>query len=152
MSNTKIQVIPHLVCRNAEEAYGFYQRAFGAKGVSLTKAPTGEVMHAALLLDDQPIYLNDEFRGHGVLGPESVGDTTVVIHLEVPNSDATFAQAVEAGCSVVMPIADMFWGSRYGVVKDPYGHKWSIGTTTRQVSPDEIHEALAGMTGQECAN
>ena len=63
----------------------------------------------------------------------------------VANVDALFAQAVAAGCKVVMPLDDMFWGDRYGCVVDPFGHNWSIATHVRDLTPEEIAQAMTAQ-------
>ena len=138
---------PHLVCRNATEAVAFYQKAFGAEPQFVLHTPNGFLMHAHLTIDGAPFFLVDEFPEQGCQSPQSVGGTPVGIHLSVADCDAVFQRAVDAGCEVRMPLADMFWGDRYGVVEDPYGHKWSIATTQRQVTPEEIQEAMRSMPG-----
>jgi uncharacterized glyoxalase superfamily protein PhnB len=141
MMPTTTSVTPHLACRNAAEAYTFYQKAFGATPICLMPVPDGRVLHAALSFGGAPVYLTDEWPEHGGQSPQSLGGSPVTIHLQVPDCDAVFASAVAAGCTVAMPLEEMFWGDRYGIVSDPYGHKWSIATTVRTVSPEEMAQA-----------
>ena len=138
-------VVPYLSCRNAAEAYAFYQKAFGALPMCLMPVPDGRALHAALDFGGSPVYLSDEFPEHGGQSPESLGGSPVTIHLQVSDCDAVFGKAVDAGCTVVMPLKDMFWGDRYGVVTDPYGHKWSIATTVRDVSLDEMQKTASSF-------
>jgi uncharacterized glyoxalase superfamily protein PhnB len=142
---SKTSITPHLCCRNAEEATEFYQKAFGAELLSLYKAPSGSVLHSTLSIDGALFFVSDEFPDHGGLGPQSLGGTPVFLHVNVPDCEAVFQRAAEAGCEVLMPLMDMFWGDRYGQLKDPYGHKWAIATTIRQVSPEELQQATASM-------
>jgi uncharacterized glyoxalase superfamily protein PhnB len=150
MSTTTTTLTPYLACRNASEAADFYQKAFGAQLLSLTRMPDGPVLHAALSIDGAQFYLVDEMPEHGAVSPLTLGNSPVSLHLHVPDCDAIFQRAVKAGCKVGMPLEDMFWGDRFGSVVDPYGHKWSIATTIRQVSPEEIQQALASMAGRTC--
>jgi len=145
MSETVTTLIPHLACQNAAEAYDFYPKAFGAEQILIHRLPDGRVMHAALKIGDSTFYLVDEFPEHGGKGPLTLGGSPITLHLQVADVDASFQRAVDAGCTVQMPVEDMFWGDRYGLVTDPYGHKWSIATTIRQVSPEEIQKAAASM-------
>ena len=138
-------VTPHLSCRNAAEAVEFYQKAFGAEPHMTLPTPDGRLMHAQMTIDGAPFFLVDEFPEFGGQSPQSLGGSPVTIHLAVPDCDAVFQRAVDAGCEVKMPLADMFWGDRYGIVEDPYGHKWSIATTQRQVSREEILEGMNCM-------
>jgi uncharacterized glyoxalase superfamily protein PhnB len=138
-------VTPHLICAGAAEAIEFYQKAFGA--VELTRMPgsDGKLMHASIRIGDSIIMLNDEMPEWGAFGPKSLKGSPVTIHLAVENADAAFEQAVRAGAKVTMPLADMFWGDRYGTLEDPCGHRWSIGTHVRDVSPEEMRKAMEQM-------
>ncbi len=148
MSGTT-KVIPHLCCANAAEAIEFYKKAFGADENLVMKGPDGKIMHGSLTIDGAPVYVVDEFPDFGALGAKSRGGTPVTLHMEVADSDAVFQKAAAAGCTVVMPLADMFWGSRYGLLEDPYGHRWAVSTTQREVSPEEAQAAVNAMA--ECA-
>ncbi|CAN5406395.1 VOC family protein [soil metagenome] len=136
-------ITPYLTCRNATEAYEFYQKAFGAEPLGIMNLPDGRVMHGALSIDGAQVYLAEEFPEYGGASPLALNGSPVTIHLQVDDCDAVFAKAVEAGCKVDMPLDDMFWGDRFGQVKDPYGHKWSIATTKRQPSEEEMKAAVA---------
>ena len=136
---------PYIACRNASDAITFYQKAFGADPVSVQRMPDGRVLHAALNVNGAVFFLMDEFPEHGGIGPQTLGGSPVTLHLQVPDCDAVFGRAVEAGCETVMPLQDMFWGDRYGLVADPFGHKWSIATPIRQVSPEEVRQALSAL-------
>ncbi len=135
-------VTPYLVVSNGEHAIEFYKKAFGAGELYRMPAPDGRLMHASLEINGSCVMLSDEFPEHGGnRAPDMIGSTTVTIHLQVPNADKAFAQAVAAGATVIMPLADMFWGDRYGKLRDPFGHEWSIAHHVRDVPPAEIAEA-----------
>jgi PhnB protein len=138
-------VTPHLICAGAGEAIEFYKKAFGAVELSRLPGPDGKVMHASIRIGDSVIMLNDEMPQWGTFGPNALKGSPVTIHLYVENADAVFNRAVNAGAKVTMPLDDMFWGDRYGKVEDPFGHQWSIGTHTREVSPEEMQKAIAQM-------
>ena len=106
----------------------------------------GKLMHASLRIGDSALMLVDEMPQHGVLGPRALKGSPVTIHLYVKDVDATVAQAVGAGAKVRMPVADMFWGDRYGQLEDPFGHRWSVATHIRDVSADEMRQAMAKMS------
>ncbi len=135
-------VTPHLVCSNAAKAIDFYKAAFGAEEVMRLAGPDGSLWHACVTIGDSAVMLVDEFPGMGSLGPKALKGTPVTIHLNVPNVDAVIEQAVAAGAKVIMPPADMFWGDRYGIVEDPFGHKWSVATHVRTMTVDEIKAAM----------
>jgi uncharacterized glyoxalase superfamily protein PhnB len=142
----KTTLIPHIACRNANEAVEFYRKAFGANVSVVHKMPDGRVMHAALDIDGAPFYVVDEFPEHGGKSPLALGGTPVTMNLHVEDCDAVFERAVAAGCEVNMPLADMFWGDRMGQVTDPYGHSWFVATTVRSVSADEMQQAMNEMS------
>ncbi|WP_179404195.1 VOC family protein [Burkholderia guangdongensis] len=138
-------VTPHLICAGAADAIAFYARAFGAVELTRLPGPDGRLMHAMLSIGDSKVMLVDEMPEHGALGPNALKGTPVCIHLYVPDVDATLAQAVAAGATVTMPVGDMFWGDRYGQIVDPFGHRWSIATHTRDLTPEQIRQAMASM-------
>jgi uncharacterized glyoxalase superfamily protein PhnB len=138
-------VTPHLVCAGAAAAIEFYKKAFGA--VELTRMPgqQGKLMHASIRIGDSAVMLVDESPEWGMLGPKSLKGSPVTIHLYVEDADAFVARAVKAGAKVTMPVDDMFWGDRYGKIEDPFGHHWSVGTHVRDVSNEEMQQAMKKM-------
>jgi PhnB protein len=134
-------VSPHLVVAGAAEAIKFYAKAFGAMQLVKLEGPDGKLMHACLSINGSTVMLVDENPQWKALGPKALGGTPITIHLQVRDVDTVADQAVAAGAKVVMPVADMFWGDRYGIVEDPFGHRWSLATTVRQMSEAEIKEA-----------
>jgi uncharacterized glyoxalase superfamily protein PhnB len=104
----------------------------------------GRIMHACVTVNGSSVLLVDENREYGMLGPKTLGGSPVVIHLVVPDADATFARAIDAGATVRAPVAEMFWGDRYGVLEDPFGHVWSIATPQRApMTENELADAAA---------
>jgi uncharacterized glyoxalase superfamily protein PhnB len=102
----------------------------------------GKVMHAAIKIGDASIMLVDELPEWGALSPLTLGGSPVTIHLYVPDVDAFVARAVKAGALLRMPVEDMFRGDRYAIIQDPFGHKWSVATHLRDMSNQEIEEAM----------
>lgn len=135
-------ITPALTVRNATKAIEFYKAAFGAIDRGVMHGPGGEVMHAELLIGDSIIMLSDEFPQMGVLSPESVGGSSTQLHIYLDGVDAAFDRAVKAGATVLMPVMDQFWGDRYGQLKDPFGHKWSIATHTKDMTDDEMKKSM----------
>ena len=138
-------ITPHLVCAGAAEAISFYAKAFGAVEKMRVPGPGGKLVHACVQIGDSQLFLVDEFPEWGSVGPKALKSSPVTIHLQVEDADASFAKAVAAGCTVTMPLDDAFWGDRYGSVKDPFGHNWSIATHKLDMSPEEIQAAMAKM-------
>jgi PhnB protein len=134
---------PHLIVRDAARAIAFYEKAFGAQLLHKMLTPDGKVMHASLKVGDSMLMLNDEFPEWGALSPLSGGGAGVTLHLYLENVDGAFQRAVSAGADVKMPLMDQFWGDRYGIVGDPFGHKWSLATHIRDVSQEEMAKAQA---------
>ncbi len=139
---------PHLVIAGASDAIAFYRRAFGAEEISRLPGPGGLLMHASIRIGDSFVMLHDEFPEMGARGPKAIGGTAVTLHLYTTDADAAFARALDAGCSVVMPLGDQFWGDRYGLVEDPFGHRWSIATQKQQLTSQQITERLQAMAAQ----
>jgi len=119
-------VIPHLVCADASAALAFYAAAFDAVEEMRMPGPDGKLIHAMTRINGAPVMLMDENPEWGARGPALLGGTPVSIHLPVVDVDGAFAQAIAAGATAVMEPADQFWGDRYGVVQDPFGHQWSL--------------------------
>jgi uncharacterized glyoxalase superfamily protein PhnB len=136
---------PFLVCGGAAEAIVFYEKAFGAVELTRLPGPQGKIMHAMLRIGDSALMLADEIPDRCALGPKSLKGTAVTLHLYVEEVDAVFEQAVAAGATVVMPVSDMFWGDRYGLLEDPFGHRWSVATHTHDFSQQEIEEGMRKM-------
>jgi PhnB protein len=140
-------VTPHLVCADAVGAIDFYVKAFGATDVSKMLAPNGKLIHGMLRIGDSPVMLMEETPEYNALGPNTLKGSPVTLHLYVEDADAAFHRAVDAGATAVMPPADMFWGDRYGVVKDPYGHSWSLAHHVKDMSPEEMQAAANHACG-----
>jgi len=140
-------VTPHLVCAGAVDAIEFYKKAFGAVEGGRLPGPNGRLMHAMIRIEGSAVMLVDEMPEWGALGPKSLKGSPVTIHLYVEDVDAFTARAVAAGAKVTMPVADMFCGDRYGKLEDPFGHHWSVGTHIRDVSPEEMQQAMRKMGG-----
>ena len=142
-------ITPHLVIKGAAEAIEFYKRAFGAEEIISDALPGAngqmKIGHAALQFGDSKLFLADEFPEMASVGPG--GSSPVTLHLYVTDADATFARAVEAGATVAMPLADMFWGDRYGKLVDPFGHHWSIAEHLEDLTPEQMQERMAAAMG-----
>jgi PhnB protein len=132
------KVIPYLHVKNAAGAIEFYQKAFGAVETLRLAEPDGRIGHAEIQIDGARIMLADEFPEHGILGPQSLGGTSVGIHLTVPDVDALAERAVAAGAKLARPIKDEFYGERGGKLEDPFGHVWHVMTPIEEVSAEEM--------------
>ena len=141
-------VTPHLVCAGAADAIEFYRKAFNATEVGRMPGPQGKLMHASIRIGDSPVMLTDEFPEWCSFGPKSLKGSPVTIHLYVEDVDAAVKRAVAAGAKITMPLEDMFWGDRYGRLEDPFGHHWSVATHLRDVSPDEMKQAMTATAAK----
>ena len=143
-------VTPALTVRGAARAIEFYTRAFGARELGRMSAPDGQrIWHAELQIGDARLMLADEFPDMGGHAPESLGGTPVSLHLYVEDADAVVQRAAAAGATVIQPLMDAFWGDRYGKLKDPFGHEWSVATHVEDVSEEEMRrraDAFAAST------
>lgn len=143
ISATTPSLTPHIVCDGAADAIEFYKQAFGAEELMRIPGPDGRIMHAAVAINGAMLMLADEMKEMGTLGPNTLGGSPVTLHLNVANADAAIERAAAAGATVVMPAENMFWGDRYGQVKDPWGHSWSIAhpLSDKVMTEDELKEA-----------
>ncbi len=136
-------ITPHIVVNDTRKAIEFYKRAFGAEARGIAEGPDGHVMHAEVKIGDSILMLNDEMPSYGALSPTSTNaDTCVSLHLYVEDADKVFESAKAAGAVVTMPLEDQFWGDRYGKLRDPFGHSWSIATHIKDQSPEEMKRAM----------
>jgi PhnB protein len=146
-------LIPHLVCSPCVEAIEFYKKAFGAEEIARMPAPDRKrIMHAQIRIGKSLVFLVDdfpEFCGGKSSTPISLKGTPVSIHHYVENCDAAIKRAQDAGAKVEMPPADMFWGDRYGVIVDPFGHKWSFATRLKDMTPAEMQTAMKEAFAQK---
>ena len=136
---------PHLTVADAAAAIDFYGKAFDAAEVMRLPRPDGKLVHASVRINGFLVMLNDDFPEMSdgkSMTPPSLGGTPVTIHLTVPDVDAAFQRALDAGATEVVPLEDQFWGDRYGMVEDPFGHHWSLGQPVREVSDEELAAAM----------
>ena len=131
-------VTAHLVVNDGAKAVEFYKNAFGAQIMGIHNTPDGRVMHAEVKIGDSKIMLADEFPGMGSSSPKTLGGSCVILNIIVEDVDKLFDQAVKAGATVTMPLANQFWGDRYGRITDPFGHHWALLQHVEDVAPDEI--------------
>lgn len=133
------ELFPYLRVHDAEAALAYYRHVFGASvRLRLDEKGTGRIGHAELMFGSAVVMVSDEYPEHGIVGPRSVGGTSITLHLHVDDADRLIARAVEAGGTLVRAPADAFYGERGGTVRDPFGHEWLIGHTIEDVSPAEM--------------
>jgi PhnB protein len=134
-------VTPYLTVNDGARALDFYARAFGARETVRMPGPGGKVMHAEFHIGDSLVMLSDEFPGMSTpKAPTTLGGTTGSLFLYVHDVDRAFQKAVDAGCTSLMPPTDMFWGDRFGKLRDPFGNEWSMATHTEDVPPKQMAE------------
>jgi PhnB protein len=143
-------VTPYLSLDDAAAAIEYYKKAFGAKERVRMGGPGGKIGHAELEIGDSLVMLADSFPQSSTKPPKELGGTTSSVMLYVEDVDAVVKQAVDAGATVTMEVADQFWGDRLGSITDPFGHSWSLATHVEDVPPEEMEkraeEAMAAMS------
>jgi uncharacterized glyoxalase superfamily protein PhnB len=140
-------VTPSLTFRDSKKALAFYEKALGAKVLEQMPAPDGRgTMHATMKIGDSILMMGDE--GPGCQSAETLGTSPITLYVYVPNADELFQRATSAGASVVMPVADMFWGDRAGTLKDPFGYVWMIATHQRDPSKAELQKGAEEFFAQ----
>jgi PhnB protein len=147
-------VTPHVFLKDIAKAIDFYKQAFGAEEIYRMPGPGGQgVMHAEIRIGDSNIMLAGEWPqpDSPTASAETLGKTTVSIMLYVTDADAAFKQAVAAGATAIMEPNDAFWGDRYAMVKDPFGHGWEIATHKEDLTPEQIGERAAKWMAEKCS-
>jgi PhnB protein len=137
----------HLNVDGAAAYIDFLKKAFGAVEISRSPAPGGKLMHALVKIGDSMLMLNDDLSAEFHMPPVVRGNLPFYINLYVPDVDATYAQAVAAGAQATMPVADQFWGDRYGHLRDPFGFNWAIATHKEDLTPQQVQERAAKAFG-----
>lgn len=139
------EMYAYLRVKGADEAIGFYVRAFGATEKMRLTEPGGRVGHAELLIGGHEFMLSEEFPEYGILGPASVGGASMTMHLHVDDADAAIERAVAAGATVLRPPQDQFYGERSGTIRDPFGHEWNFGHSIEKLTTEEMQRRYTAM-------
>ncbi|HJZ83803.1 MAG TPA: VOC family protein [Polyangia bacterium] len=142
-------VTPYLTVKDAARAIDFYKKAFGAEETVRMPGPDGRIMHAELRIGNSMVMLADENPQMGSKSPQTLGGTAVGLMIYCDDADALFKRASAAGATVSQPLADMFWGDRFGGLKDPFGHNWSIATHIKDLAPAEMKKAQEAFFAQQ---
>ena len=141
-------VTPYLSIKGAAQAIEFYKRAFSATELFRLVAPSGEIGHAEIKIGDSPIMLADPCEEGAFRNPQSLGGSSVGLHVYVEDVDALFVQAVDAGAKAVKPVQDQFYGDRTGTLEDPFGHVWFLATHKEELTPEEINRRAEALFKQ----
>jgi len=139
------ELFPYLHVSNAAKAIDFYKQAFGVTELFRLTEPSGRIGHAELDFGGMTLMLCDEFPEYGIKGADTLGATSVTLHIHVDNADEVIARAVQAGATLTMAAQDQFYGERSGVVHDPFGHRWNIGHSIEDVKPQEMQRRYDEM-------
>jgi len=139
------ELFAYLHVGNAAQAIDFYSKAFGAREKFRLTEPSGRIGHAELDFDGTTVMLSDEYPEYGIKAPQASAGASVTIHIHVDNADEVVRRAIEAGATIEMEPLDHFYGERSGCVRDPFGHRWNIGHSIEDVSPDEMQRRYTRM-------
>jgi PhnB protein len=140
-------ITPYLITKGAEQAIAFYAAAFGAvENYRLVDPQSGKIGHADLAIGGASFMLADEHPDFGAFSPATLGGTPVKLHLNVSDADEIVARAERAGATVLRPVQDQMHGERSGMIVDPFGHQWFIGTPVADVSPEEKQARYASSS------
>jgi PhnB protein len=131
-------LIPYIAVRDADKAIDFYKKAFGATTGYIMRSPDGKVGHAELKIGNSKLMLSEEMPQNGCASPDTLHGSTGSLMLYVDDVDSVFQRAVQAGARSQVPVADMFWGDRFGRVIDPFGHPWGLATHKEDVAEPEL--------------
>lgn len=141
-------VTPYLMIKGASEAIEFYKRAFDAVEIFRLSRPNGQIGHAEIKIGDSSIMLADPCEQGAFRSPQSLGGSSVALHLYVEDSDVQFAQAIRAGAKEIKPVQDQFYGDRTGTLEDPFGHIWLLATHKEDIAPEEINRRAEALFQQ----
>jgi len=139
------ELFAYIHVRNAAQAIEFYVKAFGVKEKFRLTEPSGRIGHAELDFNGATLMLADEYPEYDIKGPQTIGNTSVTLHLHVDNADEMIRRAVEAGAQIEREPNDHFYGERSGCIRDPFGHRWNIGHSIEEVSPAEMQRRYSDM-------
>ena len=142
MTDKQAELIPYLCCKDAAAAMDFYKKAFAAKELFRFEGEDGAIGHATMQILGATFYLSDEWPEGNVYSPQTLGGSPVALHLNVPNVDSTFEQAVAAGAIALRPVDDQPYGDRSGTLSDPFGHRWFVSSTIEEVSTEELEKRM----------
>jgi len=140
-------ISPAITCKNAAKAIEFYKNVFDAKLLVNMTGPGGLIMHAELQIGDSHLFLNDEVPGMAS-APSPGASSGVYIFLYTEDVDSVYQRAISEGAKATMPLADQFWGDRYGKFVDPFGHNWGVATHVEDVAPEEMKRRQEEMMKQ----
>ncbi len=142
-------VTPIFMFKDARKAIEFYKRAFGAQERYAMPGPDGKgVMHAEILIGDSVIMMGEENPQQSCKSAETIGSSPVSFYIYLENVDEAFKTALATGAKALMPVQEMFWGDRAGMVQDPFGYSWWLATHTRDLTPEEIREGAQAAFAQ----
>lgn len=139
------ETFPYLRVKDADKAIAYYKAAFGVTEKFRLTEPSGRIGHCELEFGNAVIMISEEYPEYGILGPQSIGGTSVSIHLHVDNCDDALNAAVAVGGTLIRPPSDAFYGERSGTLRDPFGHEWLIGHSIEKVEPEEMQRRYTAM-------
>jgi len=134
---------PQLTVQGVDAAVDFYVAAFGAEKLFALPGLDGKTAHAEIKIGDSIVMLDEEMLEQGMRSPLALGGTPATLMIYLEDADVTYAAAVEAGATAEMPIAEQFWGDRYGQLIDPFGHRWALATHVVDLSPEQMQQRAA---------
>jgi uncharacterized glyoxalase superfamily protein PhnB len=141
-------ITPSLTVRNGDEAIAFYKKALGAQERMCMRSPDGKITHAELQIGNSIVFMNEENPAWGCKSAQTLGGNATAFYLYVPDVDAAFQRALDAGGKTTMPVMDMFWGDRMGNFTDPFGFSWTIATHTQDMTEQELEEGAKAFHAQ----
>ncbi len=148
------RLAPHLLVRGAAQAMEFYQRALGAEELYRSPLPHSGGLHIQCRIGQAMLMLTDEGPEHcgegqhPLASPQTLKGSSVTLDIRVDDVDAAFQRAVDAGATATMPPMEMFWGDRFGMLIDPFGHVWSLTTVKEELTPEEVERRMAELMKQ----
>jgi PhnB protein len=143
------ELFAYIAVKNAADAMAFYAAVFGATEKFRLTEPSGRIGHAEMDFGGPTLMISDEFPEYGIQGPQPGAPAAVTLHLHVDNCDEVIARAVKAGAQLERAAQDQFYGERSGSFHDPFGHRWLVGHSIEDVTPEEMQRRYTDMMNSQ---
>ena len=145
MTPNNQSIVLSITVKDAAAALAFYEKAFDAEALYTLPMPDGSLGHADVKIGNTMVHLSGEYPDWKALSPETIGGSPNLICIRHDDFERLYQQALENGAEVIVPMQDYPWGFRTGVITDPFGHRWSIGKQTEELSPEQVMQRLSGQ-------
>jgi PhnB protein len=131
---------PYITVQGVDAAVDFYTKVFGAQKVYSLAGPDGKTMHAEIVIGDSKMMIGEENEAQGAKSPLALGGSPATLVMYVDDANAVFATAIGAGAKESVPLEEQYWGDLYGVINDPFGHRWALATHVEDLTDEQMKQ------------